>query len=29
MKKSKETMPGFIDFYFETQKEPIYKNAKL
>jgi hypothetical protein len=29
MKKSEETMPGFIDFYFKTQKEPIYKNAKL
>jgi hypothetical protein len=29
MKKSEETMPGFIDFYFETQKEPIYKNHKL
>jgi hypothetical protein len=29
MKKSEETMPGFIAFYFETQKEPIYKNHKL
>jgi hypothetical protein len=29
MKKSEETMPGFIDFYFETQKESIYKNHKL
>jgi len=29
IKKSSETMPGFIDFYFQTQNQSIFKNAKL
>ena len=29
MKKSDETMPGYIDFYFKIQTEPIFKNHKL
>jgi hypothetical protein len=29
MKKSKQTMPGFIDFYFQVQNEPIFKDEKL
>jgi len=29
MKKVEQTMPGFIDFYFQTQNETIFRNAKL
>lgn len=29
MKKTNISMPGFIDFYFLTQNESIYKNYKL
>jgi hypothetical protein len=29
MKKTEETMPGYINFYFKTQDERIFKGAKL
>jgi hypothetical protein len=29
MKKSKEIMPGFIDFYFQVQNESMFRNVRL
>ena len=29
LKTSNQTMPGYIDFYFQTQNETIFRNTKL